>query len=165
MRAVIDQRLVPEHKAVIKQFEEDPLRPSVIVILGCVHCPGPVERETDASELVRELLDIGVRDHPGVRIGLNGIVLGGQAESVVADREQDIVALHPALSRKHFHTAVRLDMADVHAGSAGIGELHKAVEFRLVAEILRLKELGIFPLLLPLGFNLLKIVFHETQLL
>ena len=98
-------------------------------------------------------------------IGLDGIVLCGKAKSIIADREQDIVALHPALSGKDFHTAVCLNMSDVHAGSAGIRELYETVEFRLAAEILSLKELCIFPFLLPLGLNLLKIVFHEMQLL
>ena len=165
VRAVVDQRLVPEDKAVIKEFEEDPLGPLVVILPGCIYGSGPVKREADAFKLIGKLRDIGIGDHPGMCIGLDSVVLSGQTERVVADREQNVIALHPALSGQHFHAAVSLDVADVHTGSAGIGELDQSVKLGLVAEILRFEEPFIFPFLLPFGFNLLKIVFHEMQLL
>ena len=162
VRAIVDQSLVSEDKAMIKELEEDPLGPLVIVILGRIYRSGPVKGESNAFKLIGKLRNVGIGDHAGMRVCLDGIVLGRQAKCVIADREQDVVTLHPALSGQHFHAAVCFDMTDMHAGSTGVRELDQPVELGLVTEILRLEEFGIFPLFLPLGFNLLKIVFHDS---
>jgi hypothetical protein len=159
-RAIVDEGLVTEDKAVVKELAEDPLGPLIIIISGGIDHAVPVKGETDTLELIGEFLNIFIRDDAGMGIGLDRIVLGGQTKSVETNREQYIVTLHSALSGNYLNAGICLDMADMHSGSAGIGKLHQAVEFGLITEIHCLENTGIFPFLLPLRLNLLKIVSH-----
>ena len=52
---------------------------------------------------------------------LDGVVLGRQAERVKADREQNVVALHPALAADDVHRRKRARVADVQAWPEGYG--------------------------------------------
>ena len=85
------------------------------------------------------MVDVLVRDHPRVRVRLDRIVLGRQTERIKADRVQDIVALHPSLSRDNLDAGVCLDMADVHAGAGWIRELDKTIELWFFIKVLRLE--------------------------
>ena len=161
VRAVIDQRLVPEYQTVLIELEEDPLGPVIIILIRCINGPVPVKGKPYFSELVREFLNIDIRDDTGMCIGLDRVILSGQTESVEADGKQDVIALHPPLSGDDFDTGIGFDMADVHARAAWIREFHQSVKFRLLTEVLCLEQLGIFPFLLPLGFYLLKIIVHK----
>ena len=161
VRAVIDQRLVTEYQTVLIELEENPLGPVIIILIRCINGPVPVKGKAYFSELVREFLNIDIRNDTGMCIGLDRVVLCGQTESVEADGEQDVIALHPPLSGDDFNTGIGFDVAYVHARAAGIGEFHQSVEFGLLTEVLCLEQLGIFPVLLPLGFYLLKIIVHK----
>ena len=52
-------------------------------------------------------------------------------------------------------------MTDVHAGTRRVWELDESVPLRLLAEVYRLEGLGLFPLRLPLRFDLFKIILHN----
>ena len=64
-----------------------------------------------------------------MHVVLDGVVLGGQAESVKAYREQDVLALHAALARDDIHRRIRPRVADVQSVARGIGELYERIEF------------------------------------
>ena len=92
---------------------------------------------------------------------LDGKVLGGQAEGVIPDGEEDIVAVHPLLSGDDVHSGVGTRVTHVEARTGGIGELHQAVELGLALdEVLGLIGLFFLPLLLPFLLNGAEIILH-----
>ena len=90
--------------------------------------------------------------------GLYRVVLGGQSECVEAYREQDVVALHPALAADDLHAGICLDVADVHTSAARIGKLYESVELGQREVAYSFKRALFFPAVLPLLFNGFKIV-------
>ena len=118
-------------QAVLVQLEEDPLGPLVVAGVGGVHHPVPVEGVAQHMELAGEVGDVVPGHLSGVDVVFDGEVLGGQTESVIADGEQHIIAVHPLLPGDHVHGGVRPGMAHVQAGGGGIGELHQAIELGL----------------------------------
>ena len=161
--AVVHQSLVPESQSVVEQLQEDPLGPLVIVFIRGIDHAVPVEGESDLLQLVREMMDVVVRGDTGMLIRLYGIVLSRKAESVEADGEQDIVPLHPALPGDDLQSGICLDMADMHACAAGIGELHQSVELRLRGIVHRVEDLGLQPSGLPLRLDFFKVIIHRFQ--
>ena len=166
VRAVVDERLCAEHEPVIEELPEDPLRPLVIIGNGRGDLARPVERIADALHLVLEMLDVRGRDDVRVRVGLDRVVLRGQTERVEAHREQHVIALHAALSGKHFQARIRLDMPDVHTRAGRVRKLHERVELRLRVIRLRLKAVMRVPIRLPLPLDGVEIVniCHEKLL-
>ena len=62
---------------------------------------------------------------------LDGIVLRGQAEGVVAHGEQDVIAIHALFAGHHVHGGVGPGVAHVQALAGGIGKLHQRIELGL----------------------------------
>ena len=58
--------------------------------------------------------------------GFDGIVLRRQTKGVIADRKQNIIALHAALSRDHVHGGKGPRVADVQTLARRIGKLNQA---------------------------------------
>ena len=158
--AVVDHSGVAEGQTLLEHLQEDELGPLVVVLLGGVDDAIPVEGEAHAAELGGELVDVAVGQLAGVDARLDGGVLGGQAEGVKADGEQDVVALHTALSADDLQARVGLDVTHVHTHARGVGELYEAVELGLIAVVLCAEDLGVIPTLLPFLFNGGKIVLH-----
>ena len=109
------------------------------------------------------MLNVLIRDDTRMLIRLDRIVLGRQTERVKTDREQYIVALHPALAGYNFKSGIRLDMAYMHTGAAGVRKLDKAVELRLDAGFLCVKNAVLFPFILPLFLDFLEVIFHNDH--
>ena len=166
VRTVVHERFCAEHETVLEQLQKDPLRPLVVIGQGRGDLARPVERIADALHLILEMLDVCGRDDVRMRVGLDRVVLGGQTERVEAHREQDVIALHAALSGKHLKARIRLDVSDVHASAGRIRELDQCVEFRFAMVLLRLKAAVRVPIRLPLMFDGIKIVniCHEKLL-
>ncbi len=102
--------------------------------------------------------DILLRDVMRMGIGLDGIVFRRKTERIKTDREKDVVALHAALSCEHLDAGICLDMAYVHARSGRIRKFDQSIPFRLLVKVNGLERAGIFPALLPLGFDFKMIV-------
>ena len=117
-------------------------------------------------QLLAEVFDVVVGHLGGVDVVLDGIVLRGQAEGVIPDGEQDVIALHPLFPADDVHGGERPGVAHVEPLAGGIGELDEAEELlpRLVpgdgGEGLLLQ-----PLALPLLLNAGKIVLHMLLLI
>ncbi len=93
--------------------------------------------------------------------GLDGILLSRQAEGIKSHRVHDIIALHPLHSGHDIGGSIALRMAYMQTLSTGVG---KHIEYIVLwlAEIIGIRPEGlvIFPVLLPLLFNRLVIVWH-----
>ena len=87
-------------------------------------------------------------------------VLGGQAECVIADGEENIIALHPLFTGDDIDGGEGSGMSHVQARCGRIGELDKAVELGLCAAGLSGVGLEFFPLVLPFLLYCCKIVLH-----
>ena len=156
--AVVHQGLVAEHHAMLKQLQENPLRPLVIVGVGGVHLAGIVEGEANLLKLLAEVIDILLRHQSGMHVVLDGIVLRGQAEGVPPDGEQHVVALHAALAGDDVHGRVGAGMAHMQAVAGGIGELNQPVKLGLGVVAFGLKGVGFLPLFLPFGLDGFRII-------
>ena len=111
-------------QAVLVELKENPLGPLVVGGVGGVHTAVPVEGVSQHVELPGEVFDVLLGDNGGVDVVLDGEVLGGQAEGVVADGQQDIVPVHPLLPGDDVHGGVGPGMSHVKARPGGVGELH-----------------------------------------
>ena len=106
----------------VEKLEEDPLRPLEVFRIGRVHLAVPVVAETEHLDLPLEGGDVLRRRLGRMRAGLNGVLLGGQAERVPAHRVEDVEAAHPLVAREDVGGGVAFRMADVQARPARIRE-------------------------------------------
>ncbi|MPM59035.1 hypothetical protein SDC9_105873 [bioreactor metagenome] len=90
--APVDHRVLAIGQAPLEEPEEQPLGPAVVLDVGGVQSPAPVDTQAVALEGAGLGLDVLVRPLGGVGVALDGGVLGGQAEGVPADRVHDVVA-------------------------------------------------------------------------
>ena len=95
----------------------------------------------------------------GMGVGLDGVLLGGQAEGVPAHRVQDVESAHPLVAADDVGGGVALGMADVQAGAARVREHVEDVELgpRRI-EVDRAEGLVPLPFGLPLGLDALRMV-------
>ena len=68
-------------------------------------------------------------DFGGVDVVFHGVVFRGQAKGVVADGEEDVVALHPLFPADDVHGGEGPGVAHVEPLGGGVGELDEAEEF------------------------------------
>ena len=152
-------------KAVLEHLQKDPLGPFIVHGVGGIHCPVPVKGIAQHLKLACEGGDILLCHLAGMYVGLDGVVFRGQAESVKADGEKHIVALHTALARHDIHGGIRPGMAHMQALSGGIGEFHQRVVLR--TGVAGDGGIGLFihPSFLPLFFYSVKfIIWHISKI-
>ncbi len=95
MRNELPDRLGTLHRVVVVVAEhlgKGPLRPAVVLGIARAHLAAPVEAETDLVELLAVAGYVLLGGQGGVLAGLYGILLGRQAECVVAHRVQHVEA-------------------------------------------------------------------------
>ncbi len=140
-------------------LEEDPLRPLVIAGVGCIDFAFPVVREPQRLDLAAKRIDVRLRGDSRMRVGRDGILLGGQAEGVPAHRVQYVEPPHPLVPAVDIRGGVTLRMAHVQARAAGI---RKHVEDKELGprgvQIDGAEGLVSLPLELPLGFDALRMI-------
>ncbi len=144
----------------IVKLQENPLRPTEVAGVGRADFAVPIVAEADRLELATEVVDVAGGGDARVLAGFDGELLGGQAEGIPAHRVQDIEAPHPVEARENIRRGVALDMADMEAVAARVGEHVENVELRLgrvealVTRVFGAEGTALDPLLLPLGFEL-----------
>ncbi len=141
-------------------FEERPLRPLVVGRVAGAHLAVPVERKTDFVELLAVAGDVALGRDGGVLPGLDGVLLGGQAECVVTHGVQHVESLEPLVARIDVRGDVAQRMADVEPGPRGVGEHVEDVALGTRGVGGDAVGAALFPALLPFGFDLSEIVFH-----
>ena len=112
----------------VEELQEDPLRPAVVVGVGGGDLAAPVVGEAEHLDLAPMLAMFRSVVIARVDAGLDGVLLGGQAEGVPAHRVQHVAAPHPLVAGEDVGGDVALGVADVQARAAGVGEHVEHVE-------------------------------------
>src|ERR671918_1083084 len=100
-------------EAALKELHEDPLRPAVVGGLVGAELASPVDRDPPALELLAEGRDRGLGRGTWVLPGLDRVVLGREAEGVVAHRVDDVEAAPAPEVGDRVTDRIGLQMANV----------------------------------------------------
>ena len=140
---------------------ENPLRPLVEAGVGGGNHFRPVVVEAQLPQLLGEGLDVLLGEAVGMVTGGNGVLLGGQAEGVIAHGVQHVVALHPLHPGHDIGSRIALGMACVqtHAGRVREHIQHIILGLGEIPDV-RVEGVVFLPVLVPFSFNSSKIVVH-----
>ena len=129
-----------------------------------VDLAAPVVDGTEPPQRRGELGDPGVGEDPGVGAGLDGGVLGGQAEGVEPDRAQDALALHGLVADGQVAEGVVPDVALVRR-PRGIGVHAQRVELLPGVVVVDLVGALVVPVALPFALHRIDVVraCHRTR--
>ena len=95
---------------------------------------------------------------------LFGVLLGRQAEGVPTHRVQDVFAPHAAEAADDVGRRIAFRMADMQTVARRVGKHVEDVEFLLTRGGIGGREgAAVFPLLLPFGFNPLRVIAGHGQ--
>ena len=106
----------------VEDLAEDPLCPPVELGVGCRHAAARVVCEAESAQLAAVGGDVLRRGDRGVLSGLDGELLGGQAEGVEPHRVQHVVAGHPLEAGEHVGADETERVAHVQAAARRVGE-------------------------------------------
>ena len=123
----------------VVDLQEDPLGPAVVVGVDRRDGAAVVVAQAQAAQLARHDDDVVLGGLARVLAGLHGVLLGRQAERVVAQAVQHVLAEHPVEAREDVGGDVAQRVADVQAGAARVGEHveHEEVPARVGGDGLR----------------------------
>ena len=160
--APVDESVVLIGKALLIEFRENPLGPFIIGRIACLDFPVPVIGKTEPFQLLPEIVDVSVGINRRVLIVLDGKLLRRQAEGVIADRVQDVEALHSLHPRKGIGRRIAFDVAHMETDCGRVGEHVQDIVFRLGKVVtVRVIRLFLVPDLFPLFFDVLEFVGHR----
>ena len=149
-------RIVP----MVEHFEEGPLRPLVIGRIAGADLARPVVGEADAVHLLPVARDVLLGGPGRVLAGLDGILLGREAEGVVAHGVQHIEAFQAFVAAVDVTGDIAERMADVQARAGRVREHVQHVIFGFGRVCLGLESVMGGPIGLPFLLDLGEIVFH-----
>ncbi len=154
--APLHRRLLAVREITLEQLEEDPLRPAVVPRLAGGELPRPVDRDPPRAERPLERGDRRLGRLQRVDAGIDRVVLGGQAERVVAHRVQHALTDAAAEVRDRVPEGVVLQVTDVRLAARVREHLEHVGLLRRAAGLVRhLPGVLARPQLLPLGLNLI----------
>src|SRR6478736_3720670 len=99
-----------------------PLRPLVVVDVGGGEAAAGVMSEAQPPQLATEVDDVRLGADARMRAGLDGVLLGGQAERVEAQRMQYIAARHSVIAGVNIGRDVAERVPDVQPLTRRVGE-------------------------------------------
>ena len=99
----------------VEDLQEDPLRPAVVGDVGGRDAAPRVVAEPERPQLAAHVRDVRLGGDPRVLAGLHRVLLGREAERVVAHRVQDVVPAHPLEAGVDVGADVAERVADVEA--------------------------------------------------
>src|SRR5690606_22687215 len=135
----------------------------VVTGVGGTYFPAPIEREPDLIQLFPVPINIGFRGDGRMLSRLDGILLRRKSERIVSHRVQNIKPLMPFITCIDITGNISQGMAHMQSRTRGIGKHIQHIKLFLVRIVFYLKSLVFGPVLLPLPFNLLKIVIHVPK--
>lgn len=144
----------------IEHLHERPLSPAIIVGVAGAYLTAPIERKTDLIELLAITIDIFDSSLLGVLTGLDGILLGGEAVSVITHRVKHVKTLLALKASIDIAGYIAEGMTDMQPGTRRIGEHIEDIELRTRGILMYLIDMILAPELLPALFDFLVVVFH-----
>ena len=145
----------------VEDLEKDPLGPAVEGYVGGCQCSSRIVSEPETAHLRLHGGDVGLCRDPGVLSRLDGVLLGGKAEGVVAHGMQNIAAQHPLVAGVDVGRYVTQGVPDMQPDSGWVGEhvhdeLLRPSGFEvLLAGVGHAEGLFTFPPILPLCLEFL----------
>ena len=154
VRAPLDRGLLAVGEAGVHELEEDPLGPAVVLGLVGGELARPVDGDAPGAELLLEGADGVLGRLARMDAGLDRVVLGGEAEGVVAHRVQDAEAVAAVEVGDGVADRVDLQVADVGL-AAGVRQHLEHVGLGAPAAVVRhLPGALVRPDALPAGLDL-----------
>ena len=150
--APVDRGQRPVGQARLPEAQEDELVPLDVGGVVAVDFAAPVVDGTEPAQRRRELGDPGVGEDPRMGPGLDGGVLGGQAERVEPDRAQDPFALHGLVADGQVPEGVVPHVALVRR-PRGVGVHAQRVELLPGIVVVDLVGALVIPVALPLALH------------
>ena len=151
-RAPIDRHLCHIGQAALVEFEENPLRPAIVVGVAGRNLPVPIIGKTQGLDLTPKGRDIVSRCFTRVRARLNRILFRGQSERIPAHGMQDVQSPHALIAGQDIGCGIAFRVSDVQSGGTRIREHVQDVVF-LLATVDLGAEGFLFPPV-PLPFRL-----------
>ena len=149
----------------INQIFTSNCNPLVILRVGGVDFLVPVVREAKALDLAAEIVAVLLGGNGRVRTGLNGVLFCGEAESVPTHRVEHVETAAALVAADDVGGGVTFGVAHMEASATRVREHVQAVILGLGLIFARLESLMFFPVGLPLGFDLLRIILsHDLYL-
>ena len=155
-RVPIDLALLAIDEAGVKQVQEQRLLMAVICGVAGRELPRPVERETDALELLAHCPDVCPGPFAGMDLALYRRILRRHAERVPPHRVKHLHALHAPIAGEHVAHGVIADVAHVNA-PRWIGEHLQHIGLGLVAVAVGAEGLRLVPPRLPAAVGLSRV--------
>src|SRR5262249_12650996 len=118
----------------------------------------PIVTKSQHLDLPAKGVDISLSGCPRVGTGLDGILLGGQAEGIPTHRVHVVEAAHPPITRQNIGGRVTLGLADGQACAGRLREPVQDIELGLVRSVRGAKGFEFFPEALPARLNFRGIV-------
>ncbi len=148
----VDRGQGPVGQPRLPEAQEDDLAPPDVGGVVAVDLPAPVVDRTEPPQRGRELGDPVVGKEPRVGAGLDGGILGRQAERVEPDRAQDPLALHGLVADGQVAEGVVPDVALVRR-PGGVGVHAQRVELLPGIVVVDLVGALVVPVALPLTLH------------
>ena len=162
--APVDRGQGPVGQAGLPEAQEDELVPLDVGRVVAVDLAAPVVDGAEPAQRRRQLGDPGVGEDPRMGPGLDGGVLGGQAEGVEPDRAEDALALHGLVADGQVAEGVVADVALVRR-PRGVRVHAQRVELLPGIVVVDLVGALVIPVALPLALHRSDVVraCHATR--
>ena len=129
LRTPVDRHFFLVCKTLLEKLQKDPLCPFVVVRIGGIYFPRPIERKSEGFELSPKNVGIFLGHDRRLETGFDGVVFRRKTEGIPTDRVENIVALHPALSGNDIHGRVAADVTDMETVTGRKREFDEGIEF------------------------------------
>ena len=159
-RTPVDRHLCHIGQTALVQFEENPLRPAIVVGITGRNLPVPIVGKAQGLDLTPKGRDIAGRCFPRVRTRLNRILFRGQSERVPAHGMQDIQSPHALVTGQDIGCGIAFRVSDVQSGGTRIREHVQDVVFLLLTVDLGAKSLVFKPVTLPFRLDDIRLIAH-----
>ena len=126
--------------------------------MSALHAPNRTRNRF--VELLAIPCDVALGGDGGMLSGLDGILLGGQAERIVTHRMQDVEPFQPLVTGENVGSDITQRMTDMQTGTGRIREHVEHVKFGTSSILGDAIGMIFAPKSLPFGLYLLEIVIH-----